>query len=259
VNTPGLSFLWQRGFQFPIVLLGFILLSAFGHAVTFYLFHVEYPPSVTITPPPTRVTLLRPDTPANRALLDWIAESDPALLARPPEIAAPATGPFAYEPSYAAARPAPVRPPNAPPSAPRPLPAATSGLALMDRLLSPRAAPPEPAPPIVSTSLVLSAEIADRVPKDPAAPEFDPVETHIPLSPATYLLAIGRSGGTPELVFPQSGSGSDSLNDQAEKHVRNLRFHAADDDQTSEVTWGFATFVWGPDVQRRAPQIQDPP
>lgn len=242
-DASGMSFPWQRGYRISFLVFGLILLSAFGHAVTFYLFRVEYPPTARVTPPPAQIRLLQPNTSANRELLNRIADSDPASLFRPPDIDAPKTGPFPYVPSYAMSRTAPASvPPESDSTQPTFRPA-VGGLALMDRMLTPGASPTS-APTPALTTLEFSSAIADRVPEKGFDFEFTPVETTT-LSPAKYFVGVNRNG-EPELVFLQSGSGEESLDRQAEAFLRNARFTAAEGN--GEIDWGFVTFRWGPEV-----------
>ena len=86
--TEPLIFSWEspRGEKLAITL--FLALSVAAHAFCFYVFQIVYPPTVSLLPPPARVTLITPASEEGRTLLRWIDSEDPALAfttRRPPE------------------------------------------------------------------------------------------------------------------------------------------------------------------------------
>ena len=73
---------WRRSrwdYRLPLL----IALSLFGHVFCFYVFHVIYPTTTALLPPSAQVTVLDPNNPQDRSLLDWIEMNNPANLSAP--------------------------------------------------------------------------------------------------------------------------------------------------------------------------------
>lgn len=217
----------------------FLLLSLAVHALAFFLFQVEYPPSASLAPPPVQVTLVTPDDPGGAAFLKWVLAQDPAAAGRVAEVEPPAgLGERPYRPSYAAVRAyaMEVEPPRGGVGFP-------SGRTLLD------AAPAPPAPvragrPSVANSLVFSEELAARD-AAPGVPFRLAAPSRANLRPTVFLVGIG-AGGEVRYCFPQSGgegasSGDPKVDEQAGALLRGHPFKPS----RAPLQWGFATFTWG--------------
>ncbi len=69
-----LSFDWKRQRGGSRGLLLFIGLSVMGHAFSFYLFQVVYPPAEKFSPSPSRITFLSPNDAASQSMLREIED-----------------------------------------------------------------------------------------------------------------------------------------------------------------------------------------
>lgn len=240
MNARPWIFPLSRKRRIPYILFGFLLLSLFIHLITFYLFRVEYPPTITITPPPARVVMLQPDRPENQAFLRWIEASDPAILAQQPMADPPLENVFAFEPSYATRRAEPVfsglfdtRPRVK-------FPPAIDGFTLAMRMEQPNQSTTPPASPIPPTKVIYDPAIEKRFSGELPKPEFKRTKAES-LRPATFLIGIPSIGEKP-LIYLQTSSGDDTLDREAENFLGQLPFSHGD------LEWGFVTFFWGPEI-----------
>ena len=69
----------QWNYRLP-VLIG---ISLFGHIFCFYIFRVVYPTTTTLLPPSAQVTVLDPNNPQDKSLLDWVEMNNPANVSAP--------------------------------------------------------------------------------------------------------------------------------------------------------------------------------
>ena len=107
VSTP-LLFNWEPPRRRKAAITAFLLASLIAHALCFYIFQIVYPPTVSLLPPPARVSLIAPNSEEGRTLLRWIEAEDPALAFathRPPEARSRALPKIAHVPSYLAHEP----------------------------------------------------------------------------------------------------------------------------------------------------------
>src|ERR1700674_4097595 len=69
----------QWNYRLP-VLIG---ISLFGHIFCFYIFRVVYPTTTSLLPPSAQVTVLDPNRPQDKSMLDWVAMNNPAIVSAP--------------------------------------------------------------------------------------------------------------------------------------------------------------------------------
>lgn len=242
-GPPPLTFQWPEFAPVSWPLAAFIALSLLAHALTFYIFQIEYPPASRVIPPPAQVSVLAADSPENEALLRWLDAEDPALAAKPPQAVPPGSLDVAYTPSYSAVRAVPgmVEKPAPPP----PYPAVKSGVELIAGAPVAAAETPAAQPrPEVKTQLRFSGGLV----REPSRLAFVPTAL-TELLPARFLVGVSGRGET-RYVFLRESSGDKGLDKQAETLLRSSTFApprtaAADRDA---IHWGFATFAWGADV-----------
>lgn len=233
--TSGLVFPPYKERKIPLALVGFIGLSLFAHAATFFLFQAVYPERVTIPPPAPQVALLTGSTPENQALLRWVAAEDPALVvdsrgAEPPSVMA-----IPYKPSYATLR---TPPRSAPEESVRAEPA-PSPIVLPfgpEIKATGAAAPPAPAP----TAVRLSGPLANRSVLRPGALDL---KAAAPLRPARFLLGLNAKGEA-RFSFLQDSSGDESADRAAAAFLAGSAFSP----DATEIAWGVATVEWGADA-----------
>ena len=253
VATEQLLFSWDSPGRRRVVIVAFLALSLFAHAVCFYVFQVVYPPTVTLLPPPARVALITPASEEGRTLLRWIDAEDPAVAFtthRPPEARLRALPKVEHVPSYHAMEPT------------------------LREL-----------PPLEVNSRAIDSQPPDAVPfvrqrKDSVA---RPIPTSISFSSdldafgvATLpvLKFVASTGETPEAIrfrvavsrlgdikycFPMNSSGDPGLDEQVRLYLARCRFsRILPGDAKSEgfLTWGIATIEWGSDIAH--PQARQP-
>lgn len=230
-----------------LLLPGLFVLSVAAHAVAFYIFQVQYPPSVASAPPPAQVALLTADTPQGAALLKWVEARDPATAARLQTVAPPGLGEVSYIPSYAAAQTLPLE--QEMPSAPDRFPAANN---LLDLIEAP-APTPEAVSRRVASTLAFSESIRSRD-KEPGTPLPLTAKSSANLRPTVFLVGISDRGEA-SYCFLQERSTDPAMDAQAEALLRQHAFHHSG----VPLEWGYATFNWGAEAYAPAPSQPAPP
>jgi hypothetical protein len=225
------------------VLPGFIAVSLAAHALTFFLFQIEYPAHVTISAPAPSVSLLDPQRADHQALLRLIEAEDPAPAAIAQSTVPPHLLEVPYRPSYSTVRTLPQTLPE--PSAAVQFPPARDPLAVI-RSASP--APPEPVRPVPpsQTRLLLGEGLAGRALARPFAITLEKPAAE-PLTPARFLLGVTPKGHV-RFCFLQSSSGDANADAAAASALDRATFTAAD----APMTWSQVTVVWGDDIYRDA-------
>jgi len=227
-----LIFRWPErsaSFVLPVV----FLLSVLVHAITFYVFQVVYPPTVSIAPPPAQVTLLTPSTPQNEALLRWVDSQDPAIAGAVKAVVPQGLGEIAYVPSYANAHTHPV--PIADSTAPVDYLPAHDPLAITAPVTAPKTIPRTQ----VRSSLLFSRSLRDRTPPQLPAMTF-PVKATLGLQHTVFLIAVSDRGEV-RYTFLQRSSGDRNIDTVAENALTQCDFAKSD----APLTWGYAIFNWG--------------
>ncbi|MGZ5537108.1 MAG: energy transducer TonB, partial [Chthoniobacterales bacterium] len=223
---------WSAPRSRRLTLTSFIAASAAVHAFCFYVFQIIYPPTVALTPPPGRISLINGDTDEGRVLLRWIEAEDPALSSytqRPPESGNLALPKVDHVPSYLTSQPVLRELPSNEPE-----------------LHVPSARPPGPVPmnyaaPAMSTVVTpTSVQFSEEISAPPPLPpmQFKSTIKDAPQS-TQFRIAVGR-GGDLRFCFLQSSSGDPALDEQARQQLLRTRFLPNE----QELTWGTATFDW---------------
>jgi hypothetical protein len=235
-----LIFDWPQPKRFSFVFLGCVVISLVAHAATFFVFQVVYPQRVTISQQPPRVSLLRPSTPENIALLHWIEAEDPALAGGGATADPPGLAEIRYEPSYAVPRTAPL---SLPAEWPEPVrfPAAKDPVSL---IASASARPPKalPTSPSRPTSVSFYGPLASRSHKETHALSFESPSA-VPLQPSRFMIGVTDQGEV-RYIFLQESSGDPAFDSLASSHLQQLNFAASE----TPISWGFALFSWGDDA-----------
>jgi hypothetical protein len=242
-----LLFNWDSPQRRRAAILAFLVLSLFAHAVCFYIFQVVYPPTVTLLPPPARVSLITPASEEGRTLLRWIDAEDPAVAFtthRPPEARLRALPKVEHVPSYNVMEPSLKDPPafkvdsRAPDSQPPdavPLPRQKSSFA---------------SGPI-ATSVSFSSELDAFGNTTLPAPKFIASNKETPEA-IRFRVAVNKLGEI-RYCFPTNSSGNPGLDVQARLYLTRCRFsrHAPGSvNADASLTWGIATIEWGSDIVR---------
>lgn len=227
-----------------LLLPALFIASVAVHAVAFYLFQVQYPPSVSSAPPPAQVTLLSAASPQGAELLKWVESRDPATAARPVQASPPSLSEIRYIPSYASAQTLPLEQQAA--SETIGYPSAWNLLELMDE----PAALPAPASQRAASSLAFSESLRSRD-TAPGAPLPLAVKSRANLRPTVFLVGIGGRGEV-RYCFLQERSTDPAMDAQAETLLKEHAFTRSD----APLEWGYATFTWG--AEAYAPEPSQP-
>src|SRR5881227_4436567 len=103
-----LLFSWEPPRRRRAAITAFVALSLIAHALCFYIFQIVYPPTVSLLPPPARVSVITSNSEEGRTLLRWVDSEDPALAfttQRPAEVRLRALSKVEHIPSYLAVEP----------------------------------------------------------------------------------------------------------------------------------------------------------
>jgi hypothetical protein len=239
----GTLFAWESPRRRKWTILGFIGLSAAGHAFCFYLFQIAYPPTVALLPPPARVSLISAQTEEGRTMLRWIEAEDPALASttqRSPTARDFALPKLSHIPSYSLIQPAlqhlpaetaVLRTPVANPPGPVPI------------SRGPRPAHPAPLP----TTIFFSRELNSLGLVVP--PVLHPAgSTREQPQSARFRIAVSEEGVV-RYCFLQASSGDPSLDEAARRALALCRFgHHENAGASGQLQWGLAIIEWGNDV-----------
>jgi hypothetical protein len=245
-----LLFSWELTRRRHVAITAFLALSLIAHALCFYIFQIVYPATVSLLPPPARVSVITSNSEEGRTLLRWIDAEDPALAfttQRPPEARLRALPKVEHIPSYLAVEPALKQVP--PPVVDLRIPSSQPAGAVP--FVYRQATPPLSAR---ATSASFSKELdafgAPTLPDRSFAASND--ET-----PETIRFRVAVSGtGEIRYCFALNSSGDPALDEQARRYLTLCRFSQSSisgEKLDRSLTWGIATVEWGNDVARPRP------
>jgi hypothetical protein len=248
-TAAALLFDWESPRRRNLVISGFLIASFAAHVACFYLFQVVYPPTVSLTPAPQRVSLISGGTDEGARLLRWVEAEDPALASttrHPPEAKRYLLGKVQHVPSYFASEPQ-LR--AAPP--------------LTVDLRIPSVQPPGPVPALsrvavkpiglAPTKVTFSNEFDRLGPPKFVATNFK-ASTPEPPQDSQFRIAVDSEGAV-RYCFAINSSGDAALDEQARQHLALCRFSrpvlSKVEGSTSNgdsLVWGIATIEWGNDI-----------
>ena len=259
-TTSPLLFDWEAPRRRNLAITGFLTASLAAHVACFYVFQIVYPPTVSLTPAPQRVSFITAKSEEGATLLRWVDAEDPALASttrRPPEAKRYLLGKIQHIPSYSENEPAlkeapPLTVDLRVPSAQPPGPVS----------FQPSAKPTTAGP--LPTKVTFSGEL-ERM----GEPKFVPISfkasTHEPPQNAQFRIAVDQ--GAVVYCFAVTSSGDAALDEQARQKLVLCRFSTRPvlpampepmakvgsraEGSTSRIdslVWGIATIEWGNDV-----------
>src|SRR5438067_12808267 len=100
-----LLFSWEPPRRRRAAITAFVALSLIAHALCFYISQIVYPPTVSLFPPPARVSVITSNSEEGRTLLRWVDAEDRARALptqRPPERSRRGQPKVEHIPSYLA-------------------------------------------------------------------------------------------------------------------------------------------------------------
>ena len=222
---------WRRSrwdYRLPLL----IVLSLFGHVFCFYVFHVIYPTTTALLPPSAQVTVLDPNNPQDRSLLDWVEMNNPANVSAPrfdPRLAAQLTP--QYKPIFSSLS---VELKASDSSGPREqgIPSIFSP----EVLLPMRSRLTQAAPTMMfSSRLEIASTLQARTPVSlPALPAAATLS-----EPTSFFVGVSPEGAV-DFVFLRQSSGIGQLDQKAEEFIRTVKFKPA-----PRRDWGVITLHWG--------------
>jgi hypothetical protein len=245
-----LLFNWAPPRRRQLALAAFLAISLVAHALCFYIFQIVYPPTVSLLPPPARLSVITSSSEQGRTLLRWIDAEDPALAfttQRPPEARLRALPKVEHVPSYLAVEPTlkeippqvpDLRIPSSQPPGGAPFGHRQTALAI------------GPTTTSVSFSKELEAFGAPTLPNlSFAASNNEPPEA------IRFRVAVSRIGEI-RYCFPLNSSGDPALDEQARRYLILCRFPKSStsaEETDLFLAWGIATIEWGSDVAHPRP------
>ena len=239
-----LLFHWERPHRRKLAIAGFILASLGLHVLCFLLFQVIYPPTISLLPPPARVSVIAPTSPEARTFLQWLAAEDPALASqtqRPAEARAYQLPKLAHVPSYVAVPPQLKELP--PPPAER----------LERSAMPPGPVPMEtvaraPAPIVAPSTITFSGALQGVVFTQPEL-KFHASLRDAPQA-ARFRVAVDRAGIV-RYGLIEASSGDAALDDQARRALALCRFGgtAKQFSPNDKLNWVTATIDFGTDLE----------
>lgn len=236
-----LTFAWDPPRKWIGILPAFIAISLVAHALTFFLFQIEYPARVTISAAAPSVTLLNPQRAEHQALWRLIEAEDPAPVATAQSTVPAHLLEVPYRPSYATVRTRPLTLPETSPAVQ--FPPARDPIAVI-RSASPKP-PASASPPARSaTRLLLGESLTTRSLVTPFLIALPKPATE-PLTPAGFLIGVSDKG-TVRFSFLQTSSGDRRADTAASAALERITF-ARDN---APMAWASVTVVWGDDVYR---------
>ena len=226
-----------------------VFLSLFLHALSFYVFQVAYPPSVSLLPSPVRLFILDRDSEAGATLVRWIEAEDPGLSSLPYDTGGKIAERIArvpYPPSYASARPKPKPLKDAPPDLTLP---SSFGPAETLRCLQRRFAGSEPenGPPSLTTTRMVPGDALGALLSDTPVQLDHEVPEGVTVEPSSFLVGVAPSGRVLH-IFLQQSSGDADLDAATRAHLYQFRFPRTDG---SDPAWGLVTYYYGSMIYRR--------
>jgi hypothetical protein len=245
--TEPLLFSWDSLRRRKAAITGFLALSLIAHALCFYIFQIVYPPTVTLLPPPARVTLITPASEEGRTLLRWIDAEDPALAFtthRPPEARLRVLPKVEHVPSYLAVELTLKDVPSAEVDLRIPDSQPPGAVPFLQRKTASATGP-------TTTSVSFSNELDALGAPTLSEPSFAASNRE---TPQTIRFRVAVSGlGEIRYCFPLNSSGDPALDEQARLYLARCRFSrstASAGKAEPFLIWGIATIEWGSDIAR---------
>jgi TonB family protein len=233
MNQPEARFIfdWRKSrwdYRLPVL----FAISLFVHVFCFYIFRVVYPTTTSLLPPSAQVTVLDPNRPQDKSLLDWVAMNDPAIVSAPRFDSRVITQVLPrYKPIYSTLAMELKNSDSAKPQD-QGIPSLFSAETLL-----PMHSQHQEAGALTTfpSRLEIASTLRSRTP------------TTLPALPASSVLSEPTSifvgvdpEGEADYAFVTQSSGNSSLDGKAEDFIRSVRFKP-----NPNRNWGVVTLHWG--------------
>jgi TonB family protein len=233
MNQPEARFIfdWRQSrwdYRLPVL----IAISICAHVFCFYIFRVVYPTTTSLLPPSAQVTVLDPNRPQDKSLLEWVAMNNPANASAPRFDSRVTTQVLPrYKPIYSTLSVELKRSDSA-----KPHKDGVPSLFSAETLLPMRSEPHEEAAvKTFPTRLEIASTLQSRAPASlPSLP------ISAALSEPTSIFVGVDPEGNADYVFLTQSSGNGPLDQKAQNFIRSVRFKP-----TPRRNWGAVTFHWG--------------
>jgi hypothetical protein len=214
-------------------LLWLIVFSLGLHFAGLYIFHIVYPSTTSLPPPAAQVSVLNPNNPQDRRLLDWVDLNDPSSISAPRVDESLVTNLVpSYRPTFSDETPG-IR--KNQPGASAQEPAAPS-LFTPDNLF-PRQV--RPAPVEQKTGFMSHLEFGPALEsRQPATLGTLPASQHL-FEPTVFFAGISKEGEV-KYLFLWRSSGNDQLDHLAAEAVKRLKFQPGNGE-----AWDTISLHWG--------------
>jgi hypothetical protein len=233
MNQPEARFIfdWRKShwdYRLPVL----FAISLFAHIFCFYVFRVVYPTTTSLLPPSAQVTVLDPNRPQDKGLLDWVDMNNPAIVSAPRFDSRVINQVLPrYKPIYSTFSVELKRPEAA--KAPEPgIPSLFSAETLL-----PMHSQHEEQHTLTGfpSRLEIASTLQSRTPE--ALPTSPGSST---LSEPTSIFVGVDPEGEADYAFLMQSSGNGSLDQKAEDFIRSVRFKPG-----PIRNWGVITLHWG--------------
>ena len=233
VTIPhGHIFDWDRP-RWNSRLLWLIVFSLGLHFAGLYIFHIVYPSTTSLPPTAAQVSVLNPQNPQDRRLLDWVELNDPAAISAPKfDDGLVTTLVPSYRPTFSDETPAIQGSQTVAPAQEAPTPSLFT-----PKNLFPRQGRPSVAIPKVrfASHFEFDSALQNR---QPLVSEELAASQRV-YEPTTFFVGVGKKGNV-DYAFLWRTSGNDQLDHQAEAAVKHLKFQPSGSE-----TWGKVSLHWG--------------
>jgi len=233
MNQPEARFIfdWRKShwdYRLPVL----FAISLFVHIFCFYIFRVVYPTTTSLLPPSAQVTVLDPNRPQDKGLLDWVDMNNPAIVSAPRFDSGVINQVLPrYKPIYSALSVELKRSDSA-----KPQDQEIPSLFSAETLLPMHSQHQEQH---VLTTFPSRLEIASTLQlRTPGT--FPALPASSVLSEPTSLFVGIDPEGEADYSFLMQSSGNGSLDQKAEDYIRSVRFKPG-----PTRNWGVVTLHWG--------------
>jgi TonB family protein len=233
MNQPEARFIfdWRKDrwdYRLPVLLA----ISFIAHIFCFYIFRVVYPTTTSLLPPSAQVTVLDPNRPQDKNLLDWVSMNSPAIVSAPRFDSRVISQLMPrYKPIYSTLS-VELKRSDAAQAQDRGIPSLFSAETLLPMRSQHQ---DQTGPRTFPTRLEIASTLQSRAPAIlPGLPASSVLS-----EPTSIFIGVDPAGEA-DYVFLTQSSGNGSLDQKAQDFIRLVRFKP-----DPNRNWGVVTLHWG--------------